>query len=168
MNLRMLAVAAVVITALAGCGGGGSRSHAQPSASPSINGHAAALDLAKCMRANGYPNFPDPVQDDQGSWTIPNTPGVPVSATVCDALLRTFKQYETSQRQAHLDLPKRREFAKCMRAQGVPDFPDPDEEGNFELPDRVKQADRNNDPTLRAADKACAKYLPPQPPKPSH
>lgn len=165
MNLRMLAVAALAMTALAGCGGVGSRSQTQPSASPSVNGHATALDLSKCMRANGYPNFPDPVQDDAGTWTIPEVPGLPTSTNVCDALWRSFKQYERARQQSLIDLPKLREYAKCYRAHGVPDFPDPDEWGNFDLPDRVRQADRNNDPTLRAADKACEKYAPPAVPK---
>jgi hypothetical protein len=163
----MLTVAAVAMTALAGCGGG-PRSHTQPSASPSVNGHATALDLSKCMRGNGYPNFPDPVQDDEGAWTIPEVPGLPTSTTVCDLLWRSFKQYDQDRRRSLLDMPKRRDYAKCMREHGVPDFPDPDEDGNFDLPDRVRQAVTNNDPTVRAARTACEKYAPPVAPKPSH
>jgi hypothetical protein len=47
-------------------------------------------------------------------------------------------------------------FARCMRANGVPDFPDPSSSGGFELP-----AGAGNSPeTLQAAQARCRKLLP--------
>jgi hypothetical protein len=56
-------------------------------------------------------------------------------------------------------MTKLRTFAKCIREHGVPNFPDPDEDGNFDLPDGM------DDAALRDAQTACKQYAPPQRPK---
>lgn len=47
-------------------------------------------------------------------------------------------------------------YAQCMRANGVPDFPDPDANGQLRGLGHEQQAT----PTFRAATEACAKALP--------
>ena len=47
-------------------------------------------------------------------------------------------------------------FAACMRAHGVPNFPDPDHDGVFTLPSGVDQ----QAPQFQRATKACAKVQP--------
>lgn len=46
-------------------------------------------------------------------------------------------------------------FAECMRSNGVPNFPDPSANGNFEYP-----AGGNSSPAQRAAQAKCQKLLP--------
>ena len=66
-KLRVLVVAATLATlaALAGCGGG------EPAARPTSGvDHDKLVEAVKCMRASGFPDFPDPIQDE-GFWVIP-------------------------------------------------------------------------------------------------
>jgi hypothetical protein len=146
--------------ALAGCGQ--DAPSAQPSASPSFDPHAAWLDVARCMRANGYPNFPDPVENAQGSWVLPNT-GVPAKANVpaCDALVRKAKQgTRAASVPSAQEMAKLRQYAKCMREHGMPNWPDPDSDGNFGVPHSDEVS-----PAGKAAAQACKQYAPPQRPK---
>lgn len=53
-------------------------------------------------------------------------------------------------------------YSKCMRANGVENFPDPDAEGNLKLHAEPGNGMDPDDPTFQAADKAC-KYLMPGP-----
>ena len=54
-------------------------------------------------------------------------------------------------------------FARCMRANGVPNFPDPAPGGNFYF----NQADMNRSaPAFRAAQQKCQAYMPPGPAPP--
>jgi hypothetical protein len=93
-----------------------------------------AVKFAQCMRANGVSDFPDP--DSSGQLTIdgvvngsslnPNTPVFQQALNACKALeppgfmgtTRTAQQQQAALR-----------FAQCMRANGVPDFPDPTPDG---------------------------------------
>jgi hypothetical protein len=166
MNPRRLTgprTVAVVLTAamiaLAGCDNN-TRSGAQPSASPSVDARAAALDVAKCMRANGYPNFPDPVQNAQGQWMWPQTADLPASADVpaCNDLVKKAKQaMKVADQPSAQDMAKLRQYAKCMREHGMPNHPDPDSDGNFGVDDKT--------PAWRTANEACKQYAPPQRPK---
>jgi hypothetical protein len=49
-----------------------------------------------------------------------------------------------------------RQFAQCMRANGVPDFPDPDADGQF----RGQTHEQQNDPKFAAANEKCASLAP--------
>jgi hypothetical protein len=49
-----------------------------------------------------------------------------------------------------------RKFAQCMRANGLPDFPDPDAQGRL----RGAGHERQGDPKYRAAFEACRAKLP--------
>lgn len=165
-NPRMLVVVGAAMIALAGCGGGGADPDpgAETSPSAAANGNQA-LELAKCMRANGQPNFPDPVQDESGDWSFPETDVNYTLPSECEALGRAQKDSEDEPELTSEDMTKRRQYASCMRENGVPDFPDPDNDGNFPLSDRLRAMD--NDPTMRDARRACEKYEPPRVIKPS-
>jgi hypothetical protein len=82
------------------------------------------------MRANGVPNFPDgPITPNSGIH--PLSPAFQSAETAC-------KKYEprstppppvpASVRQ------QERALARCMRANGVPNFPDPDANGDIQFP----------------------------------
>jgi hypothetical protein len=82
-----------------------------------------AVKFAECVRAHGVPHFPDP--DASGNFNF----GVDVSEAVFTAAVNACKALQppgslsgkrsTTQQSAAL------RFAQCVRANGVPDFPDP-------------------------------------------
>jgi hypothetical protein len=72
------------------------------------------------------------------------------------------EENEPSPAQRARDLEKLLEFAVCMRANGVPKFPDPDADGGLTIT-RNGGLDPNS-PQFKAADKACMKLLPDRPP----
>jgi hypothetical protein len=129
-----VAVAVALLTAgiLAGCGGG---SHA---GSPS-RVVSQALAYANCMRSHGVPDFPDPngrgefqlrpsTQVENGDTTpagdlIPSSPAFQGAQRVCGSFGSAGRQVTPAQEEQafHQAL----EAAACMRADGVPDYPDP-------------------------------------------
>lgn len=151
-------VAAVVL--LAGCGSG---SGGHPPASKTPDEAAPLLAVSRCMRAHGYPSFPDPTQDPQtGQWAWPDSVPQRLSSTACDSLLRQAKAALGGKRDAQkvpaADMVKLREYARCMRQHGVSDWPDPNEKGKFPLPPRLSGPNSRN--LVLAQDHACAQYRP--------
>jgi hypothetical protein len=51
------------------------------------------------------------------------------------------------------------QFFRCMRAHGVPNFPDPDSTGR--IPDPATFGIDQGSPQFEAANQACRKYRPP-------
>jgi hypothetical protein len=89
-----------------------------------------AVKFAECMRSNGVSQFPDP--GASGSFTIdgvvngssldPNSPAFKQAISACrDLEPAGFTGSKRSAQQAQAAL----EFAQCIRANGVKDFPDP-------------------------------------------
>ncbi len=161
-RLMIAAVAGAAMIALGGCGGDKPGATASSSASPVTNDDArtAWLDVAKCMRSNGYPDFPDPQQNEFGVWDV----SVPLDGSVpapCDPLIRKAK---TGSRGLSAltaeEMNKLRQYAKCMRENGLQNFPDPDEQGNF-----GSMAQFEGDPNYAKAQNACKQFAPPQRPK---
>jgi hypothetical protein len=135
-----LATVACVAVLAAACGGGSS-----PAASATgPTREQAALAYARCMRSHGVPDFPDP--DSNGNFHLSNSQqgggsrgsgsnsgsgqeSNPVSSQetaanqVCNHLLDVGAQMNGAQQQhAVSQLVK---YGQCMRAHGVPNFPDP-------------------------------------------
>lgn len=117
--VRLLVVASAL--ALAGCGSTGRSSDSAASVDP-------GLSLARCMRSHGVPNFPDPnssgaIRLDSGSGIDPASPAFQAAQKACRAygLAKGGRPPAMSASQrAHAFA-----FAKCMRAHGQEDFPDP-------------------------------------------
>ncbi len=114
---------ALAVTALlvAACGGGGG---SPPTAAQSKN-YQKALAFVQCMRTHGEPTFPDPtsqgiVSDSQASIT----PQILQAYRLCRTLLPPgdLQLTEAQREQLTTQALKR---AQCMRAHGVPNFPDP-------------------------------------------
>jgi hypothetical protein len=89
-----------------------------------------AVKFAECMRSNGVSNFPDPPASGQftidgianGSSLDTNTPAFTQAISACrDLEPAGFEGGARSAQQQAAAL----EFARCVRANGVPDFPDP-------------------------------------------
>lgn len=154
--IRVLVLAGVFV--LAGCDAGGG-SGTGPSAAPADGlDRAALVDAAKCMRGHGYPDYPDPVERN-GRWIIPEPANEIVPAAECRALFTRAKGGEPSRTPATAEqITKLRKWGECMRANNLPDWPDPDSDGVFHVPSRLFPLDDN--PAWRAADAACEPLQP--------
>ncbi|MBE1490785.1 hypothetical protein [Plantactinospora soyae] len=155
-QLRTLVAVGVAMVALTGCTGA---SGGQPTASPTAEG-PTALDVANCMRANGYPDFPDPVRDDEDNWTFPDSLRNYEVPEPCARLVRNQKAGDQENGRTAEEMQQRRRYSACVREKGVPEFPDPDEDGNFPLSDQLRAAE--NGPAMRGAREACRQYEPPR------
>ena len=126
----------VSATAIAACGSSGLGATGGASTGPG-SGNPAALAASECMRAHGIPNFPDPTQSPGGEGlSVTRTPGssavtvagIPFSGPAFTAAAKTCR-FGPGDR-GHRGVPestkvKELAFARCMRAHGVPNFPDP-------------------------------------------
>jgi hypothetical protein len=114
------------------------------------------------MRSHGAPTFPDPVLTPGGGYGYRTTGIDPHSAAfqaalqACKALpspwQRAGRQLTTAQQQAWL------RWAGCIRAHGVPDFPDPTFPGGGAV--QVAAAGGPASPQLRSAMDACSSQMP--------
>lgn len=121
----------------------------------------AMMRYSKCMRANGLDWFPDPRAD--GGLVVQNPPDVPDSKI--KAAEQACKRYlpdagPGDQKPSAEDIEKARRMARCMRENGVPNFPDPDANGETSI-DADKLGTGPGDPTFDKAEQACKQYLPP-------
>jgi hypothetical protein len=95
--------------------------------------HAQMLAFAKCMRANGVPNFPDP--DSQGVFNNAQINALTANSAQADNAVHqcrsvlpnadtglTVQQIQQGQQQ---NLQNAVKAAHCMRAHGITNFPDP-------------------------------------------
>jgi hypothetical protein len=166
--MRRSAGVALIATSLvlAACG----------SSSPPSN-RAAKLDqmvvFAKCMRANGVPNFPDPGSNGTGGMVIQARAGTPQALSV-NGVSMNAPAFQSAMQRCRSRLPgggqppalsaSRRaamlKFSQCMRANGLTNFPDP----SFGAGGRVglkvgPQAGLDpSSPAFQHAQAACAKY----------
>ena len=161
MNLRTRAAAAIALIALAGCDGGGGGGRPDATASPADRRQAAAA-AAHCMRANGHPDWPDPIQDGNGDWVFPpDAPDVP-APPACAALMRSAKGGGGGPSRRPLsaaEIAQARTWSACIRAHGIPAWPDPDADGTINPPTALQPLDGN-----QAYLRAVADCLPVEPP----
>jgi hypothetical protein len=115
----LIALAAVSLTLVAAaCGSLVKSSSAAASGDPS-------LKEAQCMRLHGVPNFPDPSPGGPSvipNWINPQAPAFRSAQTACAQFLRGSGSPASSSESEKLELLS---LAKCMRAHGLPSFPDP-------------------------------------------
>ena len=190
MRLRLgagLCLGLLLAFAAAGCGGSSgddgiaSASSAKPKPSATASQgktdpkdvQAALLKFARCMRANGLPNFPDPKLGSDGGVGISLPDGV--SPEKAEKVQQKCRQYlPNGGEPPKLDpkeLERQRQFAKCMRANGVPDFPDPQPNGSLKVQNKATGGPNSKggpvtsgigpgNPTFDNALNACRKYQP--------
>ena len=128
MRTRTLLAVTSLVLGLAGCGGGG-----QPAATPSDDREAQAVKYSQCMRDNGVPSFPDPVNGrltlkvQKGTDLDPDSPTYKKAQETCKPYepAGLGKQGDQAQQAALL------KWVQCMRANGVPDMPDPQPDGRM-------------------------------------
>jgi hypothetical protein len=136
MNRKLWAPAALALIAIvaliSACGS------SAPAATRGGSGAAAnaqkAVKFADCVRSHGVPAFPDPGASGKftidgvvnGSSLDPNAPAFKHAISACQKLEPSgFTGSKRTPRQMEAAL----EFAQCIRANGVPDFPDPTRNG---------------------------------------
>lgn len=179
---RALPVSAVVAglsVVLAACGGGtpsASVAHigsTTTSAPPGAAGGSSGSQLEKfvsCMRHHGVPNFPDLVMSANGG-AVPvgpvsidtHSPAVQAAAGACKSILPAGQvPAPAAQEITPKDQADYIRAAACMRAHGVPDFPDPVISGNSVTfpPPPGMNASIGNSPTFLKAREICEKLIP--------
>jgi hypothetical protein len=119
-------------------------------------GQEQALAFARCIRSNGVPDFPDPDANGQFRGVAHEQEGNPRFQAAQEACrdLAPGGEHENLGDPAFVE--QAREFAQCIRANGVPDFPDPDAAGRF----LGASHEQESDPKLRAAMEVCRQKLP--------
>jgi hypothetical protein len=114
--MGLAVVSFTVVTAA--CGSLIKSSSAAASGSPPVK-------EAQCMRSHGVPNFPDPSPGGPSvipNWINPQAPAFRAAQTACAQFLRGSGSPASRSESARLELLN---LAKCMRAHGLPSFPDP-------------------------------------------
>ncbi len=151
-----LAVAAIAL-GLAACGGTGSGSPSvanvstttptqggsTAAAAPKTNAAKSLVEWATCMRSHGDPNQPDPTIDSHRVINI----AIPGSAQSLSNAVHngtaSCNEYLAAASSAlragvkDLTPPDRASlvrYAQCMRANGVPNYPDPSTNGRMSFP----------------------------------
>jgi len=174
LRVALLAAALLVLaTVLAGCSGGGgdptvataATGGPTPAASPTSDAVARYLEAQRawvgCLREQGYPDIPDP--DARGRVAIDaqtnrrlKTEGLAVLERCrkhnveVPAELQERREPVTPERLARM-----RGYAKCMRDNGMPDYPDPRPDGewpDFGARELTPQEHRANELALQSCD----------------
>jgi hypothetical protein len=131
--------------------------------SPGESSLLEQLQFARCMRSNGVSNFPDPNPDKGELQNIANA-GVDTQSPTFKAAFQACEKYTPAGNptaQSAADNAKGVEFSQCMRAHGVPNFPDPITGPAGEQ--AINLGPEHIDPTspiVQAADQACQKIVP--------
>jgi hypothetical protein len=141
-SVAIVAGAALAVTA-AGCGASAGSHVAQlgttePVTSPrsgtsSSSGANAGLEFSSCMRSHGVAKFPDLTESSRIASQLPK---LTVSLQQLGVTSTAFQSAERACRhllpqggrtpsESQRDLNAMRGFARCMRAHGVPTWPDP-------------------------------------------
>jgi hypothetical protein len=125
---RLIAPALVWCGVLSACGSIGAPSGtATGAAGSSPGGSNPGLALARCMRAHGITNFPDPnadgaIQLAPGSGLDPQSPAFQAAQAACSKYAPDKGRPPVT---SAAERTKAVAFAKCMRSHGEPGFPDP-------------------------------------------
>jgi hypothetical protein len=177
-----IAAAAVALGSLAAACGGGSDTNGvahlgstQTTTSTSRSNSSGSRDdtkilvaYAACTRKHGVPNFPDPRDDGNGyhlrygpeNGIDPRSSQFEIAQQACRRPLPNGGR-PSSQEQAR-ELQETLEYAICMRARGVPSFPDPkvSSDGAVDIGIGRKSKVNPSSPRVKAAETACEHLLP--------
>jgi hypothetical protein len=130
-----------------------------------LKGGPELAQFASCMRSHGEPNFPDPnaqgvLSVSSSSGIDPSTPQFQSAQRACSKYLPNGGQPPSPAQQAQMQRQALR-FSACMRAHGVPKFPDP-QFGSGKIAIRIGPGTGIDpqSPQFQAAQKACQGELP--------
>jgi hypothetical protein len=139
-------VALFVVAGLAGCDGGPAAS-ANPTASAAASRQqllALGQQWVQCLRSHGLTRMPDAQLTPDGYLQFPPANGYNWKADIgkhrsiiqaCQSIEDSYppNAFRPKDQVSPDDLRKLAEYAKCVRAHGIPDFPDPDATGAFDV-----------------------------------
>jgi hypothetical protein len=138
---------ALVALGAAGCSGSGRGGSADSSASASASRRqllAQGQEWVQCLRTHGLTRMPDAQLTQDGYLQFPPVGGynwkddLRTHKAIIDACQSIEDRYPPNafrpkDQLTADDLRKLAEYAKCVRAHGVPDFPDPNQAGEFDV-----------------------------------
>jgi hypothetical protein len=167
----ILAVTVGLLLLTAACGSGTSSSSTSSTSGTSSSGAGGVsaayvsdrLGLARCLRAHGVPNYPDPNasgQEPPGAKQLTFTAHGQAAVGACNYWGHRISNDDAAQNQAiRVEYVR---FAQCMRAHGLPDFPDPVyAEGRVEFVLRASQDGFDpHSPQVLAKARHCESVLP--------
>ena len=142
-SLRPIPLLLLSVIALAACGSSRNNStvpslaggtHTEASAAP--GSLAAAQAAVACARNHGMPGVPDPVLSANGQVTIPGGTPQPTPAvrSACAAQIRAAEATNSALPDVSAsDVQALLRYAACMRAHGLPRWPDPNAQGVFHV-----------------------------------
>jgi hypothetical protein len=124
----------------------------------------AALAYAQCIRENGYPEWPDP--DPEGRFVMRRDHGMSFNDPRRQAAMEACQDLRPPGHgggmaigpgggAAAMDEETMLEFARCIRSNGVPEFPDPGAAGGGAVIIGPESGINHNDPTFQAAAQHC-------------
>jgi hypothetical protein len=156
----LLALAALA----AGCGSSNNPGAGSPPPGSTAGVFAKFVAYARCMRSHGVPDFPDPttspgrgvsfqISGGPGSDLNKHNPTFEAAEQACRPLLPGPGQSPPAPSPQRIAAEVT--WAKCMRAHGLPSFPDPNNQGAF---DSSKFDD--NSPTFQTASNDCKSQQP--------
>lgn len=162
---------ATVGTLIAGCSSdsnsNGATAGDEGSSAQSQGGAAgSALAYSKCMREHGVTNYPDPQVDSRGAVQMgvpdgidPNSPTFQSAQSACQSKL--FQSEGDTAGARTFDATKVAPWAKCIRAHGMPNFPDPRVQGDTIVIDASAAGiSGRDDPRFTKATQACYSIRP--------
>lgn len=175
----LIALASLAVTA-AGCGGtpstpgvaqiGTAATTTTTSSQSNVTGASKEEGIRRfsvCMRANGVPTFPDPkpvnggmsLGIDRSMGINPDSPQFKAAEKKCQKLLPNGGKPDPAQ--LARDRSQMLKFSACMRAHGLPSFPDPTSDGRgLKMSIGGKDGLNPRSPVFQAARKACEDLMP--------
>ena len=155
--LACLALVAAACSSAAKTGTGAGPAHG--------SARQSELAFSRCMRAHGISDFPDPsshggiaLNGGPGSDLNPSSPLYQAANNACKPLLPPQKALSPAQQAAAR--AQALAYARCMRAHGISDFPDPNAQGGIALSPKPGGDLEPNNPRFQAANQACQHYQP--------
>jgi hypothetical protein len=146
-KLGPLAALALVTLIGTGCSNASSENGNGGSGNKAAASHEKAMKFAKCMRANGIAQFPDP--NASGELTIDeiaNDSSLDTSSPAFKQALSACKDLQPPGFTGHKRSAQQQEnalkFAQCIRDNGVKDFPDPTPDAPMVDTNRIPSANR--------------------------
>jgi hypothetical protein len=155
---------ALAVSACSGESGRGAGGLAGSSLRPDT--YQQTVAYSRCMQSHGDPGFPDPVKGPGGAWLYLEDPqnrqdfsgpGFNAAQKACKKL-QPSQSITPAERQAAIS--QLLKLARCMRAHGVPNFPDPSTAGGGVSIRIGGNGVDPSSPQFRSAVQSCQQYAP--------
>jgi len=160
-------LAALYLAALAACSqatdagipSAGESQEAEPTASAPAPADAA-LTYSQCMREHGLTEFPDADAEGRIKLKLGTIdPDAAVFRSAGDACRHLAPEGWGDAAASPGDAEVMLEFARCLRANGVPEYPDPDPNAGLQIRIGPGSALDPNDPKVKTALESCEPLL---------